>query len=165
MRQAISFIFGALFSMFIAQNSAAAIDTYQFADDAQKDRFYHLVDELRCPKCQNQALADSDAPIATDLRAAIYRLINEGKSDDEIKAYLVERYGEYILYRPQWSKQTWLLWLAPAILLGIGLAIVLAMVRRSRLVKQQVNNAVLSESEQQRVEQLLNRASKPKDES
>ena len=74
----------------------AAIDTYEFKDEAERERFRVLTEELRCPKCQNQNIADSNAPIATDLRREIFRMLEEGKGDDEIVDYLVARYGDFV---------------------------------------------------------------------
>ena len=116
----------------LSANSWAAIDTYEFVDEQTRQRFYQLNDELRCPKCQNQSLGDSNSPIATDLRREVYRLLNEGKSDREIKDFLVARYGEYILYRPEVSGHTLMLWLTPLGLLVVGLGIVLVLVKRRR---------------------------------
>lgn len=141
-----------LISVGFAASAQAAIDTYQFADEETRQRFYHLNDELRCPKCQNQALGDSNSPIATDLRGQVYRLLNEGKSDQDIKDYLVARYGEYILYRPELSRYTLMLWLAPLILLLIGFAVVLVMIKRRRV---QIAAPVLDAAEQQRLDSLI----------
>jgi len=134
----------------------AAIDTFDFADDKTRERFQILTTELRCPKCQNQNLADSNAPIAMDLRKEVYRLLTEGQSDSEIKSYLVDRYGEYVLYKPEWSPQTWLLWVAPAVLLICALVVVILIARRrSRTVREAVGGTPLSAQEQQRINQLL----------
>lgn len=141
-----------------------AIDTYEFADETTRERFHILTEELRCPKCQNQNLADSNAPIAQDLRAEVYRLLSEGKSDREVKSYLVDRYGEYVLYKPEWSQQTWLLWLAPVILLLCGLSILVVIVRRrARKVAVEAPPPELNEQEQERIKQLLDSDSPGKD--
>lgn len=141
----------------------AAIDTYEFKDDATRDRFHVLTQELRCPKCQNQNLADSNAPIATDLRAEVYRLLSKGMSDREIKDYLVDRYGEYVLYKPEWSQQTWLLWSAPAILLLGGLVALIVIVRRRRMAADGDSLPELSAQEQAQVKQLLESETPDKD--
>ncbi|MCE7031220.1 cytochrome c-type biogenesis protein CcmH [Lysobacter sp. GX 14042] len=95
----------------------------EFRDAAEAERFHDLAVELRCVKCQNQSLADSDAAIARDLRNEVLGLIRQGRSDAEIKDYLVARYGEFVLYRPAIQASTWLLWFGPALLLlgGAGL--------------------------------------------
>ncbi|HEY2817085.1 MAG TPA: cytochrome c-type biogenesis protein [Casimicrobiaceae bacterium] len=95
-------------------------------------RLKHLETELRCLVCQNQTLADSNAPLAEDLRREVRELANAGKSDTEIKTYLVARYGDFVLYRPPLQSNTWLLWIGPFALLGGGAAIWYAVVRRRR---------------------------------
>jgi len=91
-----------------------------FESMLQEDRFNQLTLELRCLVCQNQNLADSDAQLAHDLRAEVHEMLVAGKSDDEIKQFMVERYGDFVLYRPPVQKNTYLLWLAPIVLLLIG---------------------------------------------
>ena len=102
----------------------------QFTDGAQETRFHQLTAELRCVMCQNQSLADSNAQIAHDLRREVLDLMNEGKSDEEIKRFLVDRYGEFVLYRPDVAGSTWLLWFGPLLLLLIGAAVVCRIVRK-----------------------------------
>jgi cytochrome c-type biogenesis protein CcmH len=102
----------------------------QFRDTAQEERFHQLTAELRCVMCQNQSLADSNAQIAHDLRREVLDLMNQGKSDAEIKRFLVERYGEFVLYKPDVAGNTWLLWFGPALLLLAGAAIVFRIVRK-----------------------------------
>ncbi len=87
---------------------------------AERERFHALAEELRCLVCQNQTLADSDAALAADLRREVEELMLGGRSDDEIKAYLVQRYGDFVLYRPPLQRNTWLLWLGPFALLVVG---------------------------------------------
>jgi cytochrome c-type biogenesis protein CcmH len=103
----------------------------QFRDAAEEQRFRALAAELRCVMCQNQSLADSDALIARDLRARVLELMREGRSDAEIKAYLVERYSEFVLYDPPLSARTWLLWFGPLLLL-LGGGLWLAAIVRGR---------------------------------
>lgn len=91
-----------------------------FESELEEKRFRSLVDELRCVMCQNQSLADSDAQIAIDLRREILQLIRDGRSDAEIREFLVARYGDFVLYRPEVGPATWLLWFGPLLLLGIG---------------------------------------------
>ncbi len=101
-----------------------------FRDTAQETRFHQLTAELRCVMCQNQSLADSNAQIAHDLRREVLDLMNQGKSDEEIKRFLVDRYGEFVLYKPDIAGNTWLLWFGPALLLLAGAAIVFRIVRK-----------------------------------
>jgi len=91
----------------------------QFSDTTEAQRFHDLVAELRCVMCQNQSLADSNAQIAVDLRREVLDLMREGRSDAEIRDFLVARYGEFVLYRPRVSGTTWLLWFGP-LLFALG---------------------------------------------
>jgi cytochrome c-type biogenesis protein CcmH len=109
---------------------AQAIQPLPFRDRAEEVRFQKLSAELRCPMCQNETLADSNAPIAHDLRRQVFEMIQAGKSDDEIKAYLVERYSQFVLYKPPVEPSTWLLWFGPAALLLAGAIVVAIQVRR-----------------------------------
>ncbi len=128
--------------------SQAAIDPYGFRDDAERARFQALTRELRCPKCQNQDLADSNAPIAGDLRREIQRLMAAGRSDEEIIAHLEQRYGEFIRYRPPFEGRTLLLWLLPGLALLAGAGLLLVLTRRRR------PEQALSDTERQRLAQL-----------
>lgn len=96
----------------------------EFRDVAEQERFQRLTSELRCVMCQNQSLADSDAQIASDLRREVLELMREGRSDAQVKQFLVDRYGEFVLYRPQVSSSTWLLWFGPGVLLLVGALVV-----------------------------------------
>ena len=104
----------------------------EFRDDAEEARFQALTHELRCVMCQNQSLADSNAQIAHDLRREVLQLMRQGRSDDEIVAFLVARYGEFVRYKPAFEPATWLLWLGPAALLLAGGTVVAFVVRRRR---------------------------------
>jgi cytochrome c-type biogenesis protein CcmH len=110
--------------------AAQAIQPLPFRDHAEEVRFQHLSAELRCPMCQNETLADSNAPIAHDLRRQVFEMMQAGKSDDEIKAYLVDRYSQFVLYKPPVEPSTWLLWFGPLALLAIGGIVVAVQVRR-----------------------------------
>lgn len=90
------------------------------APEIDIERMRNLEKELRCLVCQNQSLADSAAPLAADLRAELERLMREGKTDDEIRTWMVQRYGDFVLYRPPFKPSTWALWLGPFILLALG---------------------------------------------
>ena len=102
----------------------------EFADAAEEARFRALAAELRCVMCQNNSLADSNAQIAHDLRVQVLALMREGMSDAQIKAYLVERYSEFVLYQPPLQPKTWLLWFGPALVLLGGLVTIVVIVRR-----------------------------------
>ena len=112
---------------------AIAADPLVFANQEQESRFQALTEELRCLVCQNQNLADSDAPLAQDLRKEIHSMLLAGKSDDEIRSFLVERYGDFVLYRPPLKGNTLLLWLTPVLLLMGGGLVVAWNVRRHRM--------------------------------
>ncbi len=103
----------------------------QFRDTAEEQRFHDLVAELRCVMCQNQSLADSNAQIAVDLRREVLDLMREGRSDAEVRDFLVSRYGEFVLYRPQVSGTTWLLWFGPLLFALGGGVVVWRLLRRS----------------------------------
>ena len=102
----------------------------QFTTVAEERRFHALVSELRCVMCQNQSLADSNAQIAVDLRREVLALMRAGKTDAQVKAFLVARYGEFVLYRPQVEASTWLLWFGPALLLLAGGFVIAGIVRK-----------------------------------
>ena len=111
-------------------NAQADAAPLQFRDAAEESRFHALAAELRCVMCQNQSLADSNALIALELRREVLELMHQGKSDREIKAFLVQRYGEFVLYQPTLAGRTWLLWLGPVLLLLAGAGVVATIVRR-----------------------------------
>lgn len=136
----------------------AAIDTYQFNDAQKQARFQKLTNELRCPKCQNQNIADSNAEIASDLRAKIHLMLEENKSDEDIVNYMLDRYGDFVLYQPRLSKQTFLLWYAPALLFLLGVIAIVLIVRfKAKAAKQQVDPKAsgLDSAQQQKLAQLL----------
>ena len=112
--------------------TSSANELKQFATAEMRQRYYGLIGELRCPKCQNQNLADSDAPIATDLRNELYLLINDNYSDAEILAFMESRYGEFVLYAPPVNKVTAVLWVIPAGLGLLGIAIIAFIVSRNQ---------------------------------
>jgi cytochrome c-type biogenesis protein CcmH len=125
-------VFFVLLLAFAGFAHAQAIEPMPFASHAQELRFQHLTNQLRCPMCQNESLADSNAPIARDLRNQIFTLMQQGKSDDEIKQYLVARYSDYILYNPPLKPGTWLLWFGPLLILLGGAGVVLVAIRKRK---------------------------------
>ncbi|QQE90160.1 cytochrome c-type biogenesis protein [Azotobacter chroococcum] len=146
-----------LLGLVLSATAHAAIDTYEFGSDAERERYRGLIEELRCPKCQNQNIADSDAPIAMDLRREIYRMLGEGQSDEQIVDYLVARYGDFVRYKPPLDARTLLLWYGPAGLLAVGFGVLaLILVRRRRSVATSASNA-LSPAERERLATLLDK--------
>lgn len=125
--------------------SYSMIDAYQFKTPAQEQRFFELTSELRCPQCQNQTIGDSDAKIAQDLRKEVYRLlVQENASDEAIIDFMLTRYGDFILYMPRFEGVNLILWLAPPLLLLIGLMVVFVLMRNHRRV---VNESELEQQQ------------------
>jgi cytochrome c-type biogenesis protein CcmH len=131
---------------------ASPVDTYEFHDEVTKIRFQALTKELRCPKCQNQNLADSNSPIAQDLRKELYELLMQDKADIEIVDFMVKRYGEFVLYRPRVSQLTYVLWFGPAILILIGAIVVTVIVRRKPVDEKDM---ALNEAQQDKLKRFL----------
>ena len=128
----------------------ADIKSYEFAEPEMAQRFVDLTTVLRCPKCQNQNLADSGSIIAQDLRKQVQTLINAGQTDRQITDFMVQRYGEFILYDPPFNKATLVLWLAPFGMVLIGLWALWFFGRKTH-----TQGAMLTPSEQQKLDQLL----------
>jgi cytochrome c-type biogenesis protein CcmH len=114
--------------------TGAAQDIYQFDSAADESRFRELLVQLRCPKCQNQAIADSDAPISQDMRDQVATMIRYGRSNEEIVDYFVERYGDFVSYKPPLTPQTIILWLAPLLAMLGGALLVVMQMRRARRI-------------------------------
>jgi cytochrome c-type biogenesis protein CcmH len=110
-----------LCALFLVSSSAwAVIETYEFSSPDLASRYHQLSQELRCPKCQNQNIADSNAPIARDLRVVLYEQLEAGQTDAQILDFMVARYGQFVRYRPEVDRQTALLWWSPLLLLVLG---------------------------------------------
>lgn len=150
------FIAAAAFSLGIISAAHAAIDAYEFRDDAERARYAELTRELRCPKCQNQDIADSNAPIAADLRKEIFRMLGEGQTNQQIIDFMVDRYGDFVRYKPALTAKTWLLWFGPAGLLVGGMVVIGVIVVRRRGQGREENDA-LSDGERQRLANLLDK--------
>ena len=119
-----------LLALFLIPLAAPAIDTGQaFEDPALQARYERIISEVRCLQCQNESIKDSNAFLAADLRREIRRMIEEGKSDEEIFDFLVQRYGEFALYRPRMEGKTLALWIAPLLLIVVGALIAVVVVR------------------------------------
>lgn len=138
----------ALLLAFATCLGASAIDSFDFPDPEAAARYQRLLSEFRCPKCLNESLASSGAPIAVDLRRAVRRLMEDGESDAAIRTYLQQRYGDFVLYDPPLKASTWLLWFSPVLLLAIFVALLVRATRRRA-------PAELSEADRERVQRLL----------
>jgi cytochrome c-type biogenesis protein CcmH len=134
--------------------ASAVIETYEFSSRELEVRYQQLSAELRCPKCQNQNIADSNAPIAQDLRKLLHQQLEAGADDGEIKEFMVSRYGEFVLYRPRFSVATAALWLAPALLLLLAVIVVVLSFRRRQ--QTPVDREELSAEDAQKLKKLLN---------
>ncbi len=154
--------FIAVFLLILPVSVWSAIDTYEFKDDATRERFKQLTFELRCPKCQNQNLQDSNSPIASDLRNEVYKMLQEGNDDSEIVDFMVARYGEFVLYRPPVNKATYVLWYGPFGLVVIGIVVVLMVSKKrkrntttSEVSSESNDETHLSSDESERLKDLL----------
>ena len=150
----------------LSVTSYAAIDVYDFDSVQQEAQYRGLIEELRCPKCQNQNLAGSDAPIAQDLKQKVYDLIKDRRSDAEIRDYMQERYGDFISYKPPVRPSTWILWFFPPLLLIVLIGGWFwqskrrqAAARGQSRVKVESTAAALTPAEKAELDRLLSRAS------
>ena len=114
----------------LLSTTASALEPIDYQSPAEEQRFKSLTAELRCVMCQNQSIADSNAPIAHDLRVEVLKLMREGKTNAQIKQYLVDRYTDFVLYEPPMKKSTWLLWLGPFLILLLGAGAIFVIIRR-----------------------------------
>ncbi|WP_198650478.1 cytochrome c-type biogenesis protein [Saccharospirillum mangrovi] len=138
-----------------ALTASAEQEQRYFDNDALRDRYEQLIWELRCPKCQNQNIAGSNAPIAADMRDKTYELLHQGYSDAQIIDYMIERYSEFVTYKPRVTWGTVWLWLIPGAGLLTGALVVLWLARRSASQPA----APISAAERQRLNELLQRES------
>ena len=140
-----------LIFLLLGRPALAAIDSYQFPDNESRQRYQLLVDELRCPQCLNTNLAGSDAMIAKDLRREVHRLVLEGMSDAEIRDFMYQRYGDFILYRPRLTAGTVLLWFGPLLILAIAMWVFVRYV----LSRGKAETSALTLHDESRLKQLL----------
>ena len=148
----------ALLTLLFAVVTRASVEVETLSTPDLQARYQVLIEEMRCPKCQNQNLAGSDSMVANDLRREIRRLLEDGFSDQEINEYMVARYGDFVLYRPPLQRNTVALWVAPGVFAALGLLALVLIVVRSRNGRggpQQSEADALSAEEQQRLAQLL----------
>ncbi|QHB16806.1 cytochrome c-type biogenesis protein [Mannheimia pernigra] len=156
-----------IFSFLLASSLAIAspVKIHQFDNPQQESDYRALIQELRCPQCQNNNIADSNATIATDMRTKTLELLKEGKNKEEVVDYMIERYGNFVTYDPPITPVTLILWLLPLILIAFGFGIVFG---RKKARPQAVNSSQnfakptqhLNQDEQERLNQILNKDSK-----
>lgn len=142
--------------VFGAISAHAAIEVRAFDSELQEQRYRGLIEELRCPKCQNTNLAGSDAGLAGDLKDRVYEQLQEGRSDQEIRDYMINRYGDFITYKPPVKGTTWVLWFGPFVLLGV-----VAVLLWWRANQRRPTSKPLSPEEAKRLQALLKSPSEP----
>jgi len=148
----------ALLLVLIACGGVSAKEAAQLADDpVVEQRLIAISEEMRCLVCQNESLAGSRADLALDLRRELRGLIKQGKTDDEIKEFMVSRYGDFVLYRPPVKPTTWVLWAGPFGLMVVGVVALFVYLRRRN---SEIDTAGLTDEESQRVEALLKEGEK-----
>lgn len=142
----------------LSLGAAIANEAAPLADDpVTEQRLISISEEMRCLVCQNESLAGSRSDLANDLRREIRTLIKEGKSDDQIRSFMVERYGDFVLYRPPVKPVTWLLWIGPFVILLMGIAGLLTYLRRRN---NSVPNVTLTDADNHKIDAMLNAADK-----
>lgn len=132
---------------------AETTEIRQFEDPVTEQRYRDLTASLRCPKCENQAIDDSESPIAADMRDRVYLLLQDGRADVEILNFMVDRFGDYVLYNPRLEGRTYLLWGLPGALVLLGGVLVMLIVRSRR----HASASALSREERERLDALINR--------
>ncbi|WP_408021571.1 cytochrome c-type biogenesis protein [Solemya pervernicosa gill symbiont] len=130
---------------------SAAINSYEFNTPEEEQTFKELSSELRCLVCQNQNLEDSNAELAQDLRDKVYKMVQRGDSKSQITDYMVERYGDFVLYRPPVKPSTYILWFSPLVLIAVGLFMLIRFIRR----RTATADAPLSNEERERLQDIL----------
>lgn len=132
-------------------NANAGLEVREFNNKEQEERYHQLIDTLRCLVCQNQNLADSDAQLAKDLRNKVFEMVTTNQSDDQVVDYMVNRYGEYVLYNPPLDPVTSVLWIGPFVALFIAMLLLLIYIRK----RSKTEPTALSEEDHKRSKQLL----------
>ncbi|OMQ20061.1 cytochrome c-type biogenesis protein [Serratia oryzae] len=143
----------------LSWSAAAAIDTYRFNSVEQEQQYRELTEQLRCPKCQNNSIADSNAIIAADMRTKVYELMMQGQSKQQVVDYMVARYGNFVTYEPPVTPATLILWVGPLLFVLIGGAVVILRTRHRRV---DTGHEDFSEQEQQRLAALLKETDRKK---
>ena len=138
--------------VFCFASANAAVNVAKFETPQQSERYKKMIDELRCLVCQNQNLADSNADLAIDLKNIVQQKIEAGETDEQIRDFMTQRYGDFILYRPPFKSNTLLLWLGPTIFLLLGFFIVVGYIKRSK-----AQSFTPTEQQRESVRKLLNK--------
>lgn len=125
-----------LVMLLLPLTASAAIDVYEFDTAQQEFRFRQLTEQLRCPKCQNQSISDSDADISREMRERVAHMIRNGRTDEQIITFFTSRYGEFVNYDPPLRAETVVLWAAPGVIIVLGLVVIAFQVRRARRLVQ-----------------------------
>ncbi len=161
MKAMLNLLFGAaLMTLSLGVLAQDVEELRQFDSNAQKQLYKELTDELRCPKCQNQNIADSNANIAKDLRNKVYKLVKDGSSKDDVIDYMVERYGYFVYYKPPLTAGTIVLWLLPILFVLFTLLLIWVKSKRSR---EKVETGQWSEQQEQRLNQLIEQLNHPQE--
>ncbi|KAA3667966.1 cytochrome c-type biogenesis protein CcmH [Pectobacterium carotovorum] len=147
----ISFLSALLLSFSVLASS----EVLRFDNDTQEQQFRELTMQLRCPKCQNNSIADSNSMIASDMRQKVYELMQQGQTKEQVVDYMVDRYGYFVTYEPPITPFTVLLWLLPALFLAVGSWVIIRRARRIRSAKEP-----MSEQDKKRLQTLLERGGK-----
>lgn len=148
-------LFLLLAGILLSSHLWAAMDTWQFDSIQQEDQYHELIASLRCPKCQNNSIADSSAMIAADMRLKVYILMKQGQSRQQIVDYMVARYGNFVTYAPPVTPLTLILWAGPVLFVVLGALMIFLRSRRAKMCSD------LTDAEQQRLAAMLKRDEKP----
>ncbi len=140
-------------SLMLSVTALASIDVYEFDDTEQEQQFKELSQTLRCPKCQNNTISDSNSELAKDLRVKVYEMTKEGKNKEEIVDYMIARYGNFVTYNPPFTIATAILWLGPLFVIVVGFAVLVVNSRKK--AKKQMLSDNLGADEEARLEALL----------
>ena len=141
--------------MSFTQPVYSAFDDFDFSGDVTEKRFQNLVSKLRCLVCQNESLAGSQAELAKDLRREVYDLMKSGKNDSEVIDFLINRYGDFVLYQPPLRPSTWLLWIGPFVFFAlVAFLLIRRLSQRSKMQEESI-----TDTDREKVQQLLNKTS------
>lgn len=158
MKRLISSLFLMLFLVLAGSAQAVKIEFHEFANKEQEKLYLQLIAELRCVKCQNQNLAESNAELAKDMREKAYEIIINGGTREDVIKYMTDRYGNFVLYKPPFIAKTLLLWIGPAVFLFLSLYMLIKLIKKQQ--KEPVET--LSEADREVIHALLKANNKPK---